>query len=204
MSETLYSWSAAAPWQQLLPGVKAMINMLSAAWTSISLVWTLADSGWTSDLELCIQKLQFAFGAWLITLLVECMAAWQRGPERRAITLDPSHIPALSLGTVQLAIQKQPDTRPGLALFCLWELHTTSCLIPCFWSAVLFWKLCRSCCVSDMHFAKQRNFHLVQGTAEPFQQVPWTSWPCAQSNSQQKKFIQHIRNKAYLDCQEKY
>lgn len=55
--------------------------MLSEAEPALSLVLALVDSGSTPDLELCIPKLQFAFGAGLITLLVECMAAWQRGHE---------------------------------------------------------------------------------------------------------------------------
>lgn len=37
-----------------------------------------------------------------------------------------SHIPAL---TLRPPVQKYPNTRPRLALFCLWELHTTNCLI---------------------------------------------------------------------------
>lgn len=64
-------------------------------------------------MELCIQKLQFAFGAWLIALPVECVAAWQRGHQHQATTLGSSHIPALSPGH-----QLRNTQTPGQGWLC--------------------------------------------------------------------------------------
>lgn len=59
--------------------------------------------------------------------------------------------------------------------------------------------------VSQMCTLQNRGISTLSSERQnPFQQVPQTLWPCAQSKSQQKKLIQHIRNKGYQSCQKKY
>lgn len=170
---------------------------------ALSLVLAPVDSGWTPDLELSIQKLQFVFGSWLIALPVECYGSMAKGTP--ALSHPSGFIPHPSTDppASNSEIPKH-EAKAGFASLVGASYHKLLNFTPCFGSGVSFWKLCRSCCVSDVHFAKQKDFHLVQGKAEPFQQVPRTAWPCAQSKSQQEKLIQHIRNKGYQDCQEKY
>lgn len=137
--------------------------MLSVAGPALSLVLALADSGSTPDLELCIQKFQSAFGAWLITLLVN---VWQPGNGDTALSHHSGLIPQPD-PTLQHSPARNPgipkhQAKAGFVLLVGASYHKLLNFTPCFWSAVLLSKLCRSCCVSDMHFAKQRNFHLVQ------------------------------------------
>lgn len=51
------------------------------------------------------------------------------GTQHWATTLGSSHSQTQPSSTVQPEIQEYPNTRPRLALFCLWELHTINCLI---------------------------------------------------------------------------
>lgn len=165
--------------------------MLSVAGPALSLVLALVDSGSTPDLELCIQKFHSAFGACLVTLLVECMAAWLWGHSTEPSlwthpTSQPQHSPASN--------PEIPKHQAKAGFVLLVKLHTINCLISlCVLGLLSHSGSFAEAVVSQRCTLQNRGISTLSSEAEPFHQVPRTSWhvhraePAEETNSAHKE-----------------